>query len=298
MPNVSPLRLVCIALSLALGVAALIKRKRIRQADKEDADYKKIKRKRTWLFIGGIAALWLGCGLITGIFVSPTEELLTVEIAAPRMHLFGADISSSVFISWIAIAVIFLLALIIRLFVIPRFKEHPRGVQNVLETLVEATVHYTQSKVKNPSENLGAYIFSIVTFLIVCAVVELFGVRPPTADLMLTFSLAFCTFILINFYGIRKKGVWGRIKSLAQPVALILPIRILTDIAIPVSMACRLFGNMLGGMIVIDLLYISLGAFGIGVPAVLGLYFNVFHPLIQAFIFITLSLTFINEAVE
>ena len=69
-------------------------------------------------------------------------------------------------------------------------------------------------------------------------------------------------------------------------------------IAIPVSLGCRLFGNMLGGMIVVDLVYIALGAFGVGIPAVLGVYFNIFHPLIQTFIFVTLSLTFINEAVE
>jgi F-type H+-transporting ATPase subunit a len=73
---------------------------------------------------------------------------------------------------------------------------------------------------------------------------------------------------------------------------------VLSDIASPVSLACRLFGNMIGGMIVMELLYLALGSFGVGIPAVAGLYFNVFHPLIQAFVFITLSLTFINEAAE
>jgi F-type H+-transporting ATPase subunit a len=127
---------------------------------------------------------------------------------------------------------------------------------------------------------------------------ELLGIRPPTADLLMTFSMATITFCMINYYGIKEKGVKGRIKSLASPSAVILPIRILTDVAIPVSLACRLFGNMLGGMIVMDLLKIALGPNGIGLPPVAGLYFNVFHPLIQTYIFVTLSLTFINEAVE
>ena len=74
--------------------------------------------------------------------------------------------------------------------------------------------------------------------------------------------------------------------------------KLVSDIAVPVSMACRLFGNMLGGMIVMELLYSALGAFAIGIPSIVGLYFNVFHPLIQAYIFITLSLTFIDEAME
>jgi F-type H+-transporting ATPase subunit a len=85
---------------------------------------------------------------------------------------------------------------------------------------------------------------------------------------------------------------------MASPTPIVFPIKIVTDLAIPVSLACRLFGNMLGGMIVMDLLYMALGNAAVGIPSILGLYFNVFHPLIQTFIFVTLSLTFINEAVE
>ena len=75
-------------------------------------------------------------------------------------------------------------------------------------------------------------------------------------------------------------------------------IKIDSDIAIPNSLACRLFGNMLGGMIVMELLKGALGGYAAGIPGIAGLYFNLFHPLIQAYIFITLSLTFIDEAME
>ena len=135
-------------------------------------------------------------------------------------------------------------------------------------------------------------------FVVSCAAVELLGVRAPTADITMTFALALVTFVLINFYGLRKKGVGGRIKSLAQPTVAVFPIKIVSELAVPVSLACRLFGNMLGGMIVMDLLYSALGNAAIGFPSVLGLYFNVFHPLIQTYIFITLTLTYIGEAVE
>ena len=122
--------------------------------------------------------------------------------------------------------------------------------------------------------------------------------RAPTSDITMTFSMALITFVLINYYGIRKKGVGGRIKSMAKPTPVVFPIKVVSDLAVPVSLACRLFGNMLGGMIVMDLLYMALGNAAIGFPSVLGLYFNVFHPLIQTYIFITLTLTFIGEAVE
>jgi F-type H+-transporting ATPase subunit a len=52
------------------------------------------------------------------------------------------------------------------------------------------------------------------------------------------------------------------------------------------------------GLVVMDLLYSALGDYAVGIPSLAGLYFNVFHPLIQIFIFITLTLTFINEAIE
>ena len=83
-----------------------------------------------------------------------------------------------------------------------------------------------------------------------------------------------------------------------RPSPVIFPMKILSDVAVPVSLACRLFGNMLGGMIVMDLLKSSLGGYAVGITALAGIYFNLFHPLIQTYIFIILSMTFINEATE
>ena len=131
-----------------------------------------------------------------------------------------------------------------------------------------------------------------------CSAVELIGIHAPTSDITMTFALAIMTFALINAYGIKRKGVGGRIKSLASPTPVVFVFRAISELAIPVSMACRLFGNTLGGMIVMNLIYSALGRSAVGIPSVVGLFFNVFHPLIQAFIFITLTLTFINEAIE
>ena len=134
--------------------------------------------------------------------------------------------------------------------------------------------------------------------MVIAAFSELFGVRAPTTDITLTFSMALMTFFLINYYGIKHKGVGGRIKSMAQPTPIVFPFKLISDIAVPVSMACRLFGNMLAGLIVMELIYFALGNFSAGIPSVVGLYFNLFHPLIQVYIFVTLTLTFINEAAE
>ena len=163
---------------------------------------------------------------------------------------------------------------------------------------MEFACKYTHSSVGDLGTGLPAYIFTIALFMVGCAAVELLGIRAPTSDITMTFAMALITFFLINYYGIKKKGVLGRIKTLAEPTPVVFPIEVVSQLAVPVSLACRLFGNMLGGMIVMDLLYSAMSNAAIGFPSVLGLYFNVFHPLIQTYIFITLTLTFIREAAD
>ena len=215
-----------------------------------------------------------------------------VEIWAERVDVGGFSLSMTVVYTWIIMAALTLVAVILRLTVIPRMQETPKGAQNVLEILVENLVKYTKSNVGDLGNNLPAYLFTVAAFMVGSAILELFGVRAPTSDITMTFSMALITFVLINYYGLKVKGVGGRLKRYRNPMNLV------SDLAIPVSLACRLFGNMLGGLIVMDLLYFAMGSYAVAVPSVVGLYFNVFHPLIQAFIFVTLTLTFIGEAVE
>lgn len=243
----------------------------------------------SWLFVVQVLPLFFG---------SVEKKAFSVEISPERVNIAGLSISQTVITTWIAMAIVLFGAVLIRLLVIPKMKNTPTGIQNVLELAIEGISKYTRNTAGNLGENLSAYLFTVAALLIACAVVELFGVRAPTADITMTLALALITFILINYYGIKKKGIGGRIKALADPMPVVLVLRVISDIAIPISMACRLFGNMLGGMIVMELLYFALGNSAVGIPSVIGLYFNVFHPLIQAFIFITLTLTFINEAIE
>ena len=253
----------------------------------------KNKGKVALILLAWVAVSW-GLSVIAG----PHERALEVEVFAPKSALLGYPLSVSIFTAWEVIAAISALAVAFRLLGFPRFKEVPGRLQNAVEIAVDAARSYTRSKVHGLSDALCCYIFTIGAFLVGCAAVELFGIRTPTADLVTTFSLSIITFVMINYFGIKVKRLSGRLRSMAQPTPVIFPIRLITDIAVPVSLACRLFGNMLGGMIVMELLYYALGYFSIGAPAFLGLYFNLFHPLIQAYIFITLTLTFISEAVE
>ena len=213
-----------------------------------------------------------------------------VDIFPPRTSVFGFSISNTVLVTWGILAVILLLALAFRLFVVPRMKDRPRGIQLVLETAIETLDTYIGTKLHGMSLSFGAYIFGLALLLVSSALAELLGLHAPTADITMTLAISLITFFLMNYYGFKRKGLWGRIKRFRNPFNLI------SDLVVPLSLSCRLFGNMFGGMIIIDLLYYALKRYAVGIPSIAGLYFNVFHPLIQAFIFITLTLSYIEEA--
>lgn len=262
---------------------------------------KKLKKRSKMLLALCIIAAWFFVGTaITTVSHAKGGMNVEFEMFSERTEIFGMSFAKTTVLSWIIIAVAAVLCLVFRFLVFPRFDpDKPKNAfQNVMELSVEAMENFTKNTVGDYSGELAPYMYSVAVFMVLAAASELLGQRPPTSDLLVTLAMGIITFALINFYGIRKKGLSGRIKYLSSPTPLILPMKILSDIAVPVSLACRLFGNMLGGMIVMDLLKSVLGGYGAGIPAVAGLYFNLFHPLIQTYIFVILSLTFINEAIE
>ena len=260
---------------------------------------KRMKRaKYTATLLAAIGIYTFATRLINLVFGPGENHGLGFSLWPERVDVFGVSLSITVVYTWGAMALLVIAAAIVRLTIVRRFNDVPDGAQNVLELVVESVRKYTDAQAHGTGEFLSSYILSIAALMVACAFLELFRLRPPTADISMTFSLALITFVLINAYGVKKKGTLGRIRSLASPTPVVFVFRVVAELAIPISMACRLFGNMLGGMIVIDMLYIALGSNAVGIPSVIGLYFNVFHPLMQTFIFITLTLTFINEAIE
>ena len=264
------------------------------------------KKKSKFATIGMIISAWFFVACVINAITGGSKGLeLEIDLMAPRSTIVISEyhdyyIPQTTLVGYIILAVVTVLCLIFRIFIFPKFDEdNPKGIQNVIELLVELCHNFVAGKVgERVAESLSPYIFSVAVFIIGSAFSELFGQRPPTADLVVTFSLALMTLFMINFYGIKEKKLSGRIKTLASPSPVIFPMKILSDCATPVSLACRLFGNMLGGMIVMDLLRNSLGGYAVGITSLAGLYFNLFHPAIQCYIFIILTLTFINEATE
>ena len=277
----------------------LWRRKITARIGKEETPGKKDKRVRTVATMIAVIGVYIFITRLITLIFGPRESAgIEFSLWPERVNVLGYSMSTTIIYTWTAMALLLIAALILRFTVLNKFEDLPKGAQNAIEAVVEIVGKYTDAQAHGTGEVLCSYILSIGSLMLMSAFLELFRLRPPTADIMMTFALAFMTFILINVYGIRKKGTAGRLKSLASPTPVVFIFRVISEFAIPVSMACRLFGNMLGGMIVIDLLYMALGSGAVGIPSVAGLYFNVFHPMMQTFIFVTLTLTFINEAIE
>jgi F-type H+-transporting ATPase subunit a len=160
------------------------------------------------------------------------------------------------------------------------------------------------------------YIATLLVYALLGALVSMIGLRSMTADINVTGTWALMTFMLITFHKIKANGFGGYLESFGQPVAFILPLNIVSEVATPASMAFRLFGNVAGGMVITSLLYGALGAlskavglsfaagswgfnvFQVGIPAVLSVYFDLFSGCIQAYIFSMLTMVNVSAAAE
>ncbi len=189
------------------------------------------------------------------------------------------------------------------------FQKVPKGVQNAVEVLVGAIYNLTASTMGEDKIGFAPYIGTIILFIACSNLSGLFALRPPTADLNTTLSLSLMTFFLIHGSGIRKKGLGKYLKGFSEPFVLLTPINVIGELATPISLSFRLFGNLVGGLIIMSLVYIALGNLSamiginipilqVGIPVILHGYFDLFSGLLQTFIFTMLSMIFISGAMD
>ena len=153
-----------------------------------------------------------------------------------------------------------------------------------------------------------------------CSLSSVVGAKAPTCDLSTVLGWAFFVFAIITYLKIRTNGPWGYVKGFAAPVVVMFPMNVISEVATPVSMALRHFGNIASGSVITTLIYGGLaglssmvlgllpGAVGdflskipllsFGLPAVLSLYFDFFSSVLQAFIFCTLTMIYISGAAD
>lgn len=178
-------------------------------------------------------------------------------------------------------------------------KEIPDTFQNIVELVVEmldkmitGTMGLSHAK---PFIN---YIGTVFIFILLSNFSGLLGLRPPTADYGTTLALALITFFIITFQKFKHKKPKGVLRDLMQPWPFWLPINLISDVAVPVSMSLRLFANVLSGVVIEALVYSLLQQVAVVWPAVLHAYFDLFSGAIQTYVFCMLSMTYISQAMD
>lgn len=219
---------------------------------------------------------------------------------------YGIQLSQTVVTSWFLMAVIMILTIVGT----RNLKMVPDRKQLVTETLVGTINSLTKQTMGEKNAHFAPYIGTLIIFIAFSNISGLFGLRPPTADLNTTLGLALVTFVMIQGFSMYTKGLWGYVKSFFQPVFFLAPLNIVGELALPVSLSFRLFGNIIGGLILMNLVYTAFGVLStaalhlpipilqVGIPAFLHIYFDLFAGLIQSFIFAMLTMVFVSNAID
>lgn len=204
-------------------------------------------------------------------------------------------VDESTVVSWLIMAVIFILSLILT-----------RGLKvegdiSRRQLFIEMCIDKMRSFFSNIiGENADEYIpwlMSVALYVGASNMIGLFGMKPPTKSMQVTAALAIMTIVVVEAAGIKHRGIKGHLKSFAEPVAVVLPINIMELAIKPMSLCMRLFGNIIGAFIIMELLKYFWFT-NIGVSLVFGFYFDLFDGFLQAYIFVFLSSIYIKEAIE
>lgn len=258
-----------------------------------------------------LTILPLAVGLVLKILFTPPSEgiqitgaLVYFTIPFPVQDII---ISEAQVNSWLVILSVLFLCLYLT-----------HGIRAKVKTRRQAMLEWVVEKSENMvRENMGDYFMGFVPFIAAIlalsafsSLLSLLGMYPPTSDINIVGGWAILVFILITYYKF-KCGPLGYLKSFGDPVPFLAPLNIISEVATPISMAFRHYGNILSGTVISVLIATGLqgltaivlgwlpgwlGEFPflrIGLPAVLSIYFDVFSGVLQAYIFAMLTMLYV-----
>lgn len=260
------------------------------------------KKRITGIIIFACIAVGLMIGTI--LVKSPGEHESIGELMRDavlhetnKISLFGPiDVNPGLISAFTVTAVFFVLALILRIFVIPKFQMVPGKLQLLLETAVGFFDNLAKTNSPHRNKFLGAYIFTAGAYIFVGTIFELFGIQgittqgtpialpAPLADINGAIMMGCLSYLVILSGGVAENKLKGVGKTLKE-------------FSLPISMSFRLFGALLSGALVTELVYHYIHL-SYGLPIVVGVLFTLLHALIQAYVLTMLTALFYGEVSE
>ena len=215
----------------------------------------------------------------------------------------------------ISILAVTVLIMVLATLATRKLTKRPGRFQVIVEKLVSMLYGLVEETMGKHNVRFAPYIgtlFLTSMFSTLIGMTQLF--RSATADLSVTLAWALVTTGMVWYHNIKNFGFLSWLKGFTEPIVVMTPMNIVSEIAQPVSMAFRHFGNVVGGNVLTALIYGALAGlsnlaigwissaigmipiFQVGIPAFLSIYFDLFSGFVQAFVFCLLTMVYVGAA--
>jgi len=225
----------------------------------------------------------MGEGVVKVLFTIPIGKGIPVRVAVVEM--------------WGVMAFLIILAF----YLTSNMSLVPKGKQIIAEFIVDSINKITKTFLGHHSRIFAPYLGTLFLFLLGMNLVGLFGLKPPTSNLNITASFGLMSIVILIVSTIIIKNPVGWFLGHFKPMPIIFPFKFLDYFTRTLSLSARLFGNMVAGVTIMELIYhsfINKHIPPIGFPAIASLYFDIFDGILQAVIFTFLSMLYLYEALE
>ncbi len=261
------------------------------------------KRKSVLLTLAVLIIAVLLAGVIFTAGNEPKHETIQETMRDAVLHETGRisllglkEVNPSVISAMLITIILLIVAALIRIFVIPKFKYIPDKFQLVLEQIVGMFEGLAKSNSPHRNKFLGAYVFAAGVYIFISTLFELIGLQAvttegvsialpaPLSDINAAIAMGCISYLVIMSGGIAGNGLKG--------IGLTLK-----DFSLPISMSFRLFGALLSGLLVTEMVYYYIHLSFV-LPVVVGVMFTLLHALIQAYVLTMLTALFYGEVSE
>ena len=243
---------------------------------------------------------------------------MNISITGPGVY-FTIPILGGIRISQTAVALlaVTILLIVLAILVTRKIEKRPGGLQVLVEKVLNMLYQLVEDTMGKHNLKFAPYIG---TLFLSCMIGSLIGTtaifRSTTADFSVTLAYALVTSVMVWYHNIKHNGFIGWLKGFTEPIVVMTPMNLISEIAQPMAMAFRHFGNVAGGSVLTTLIYAALAlaskalfswlptyiatyippVLQAGIPAFLSLYFDFFSSFVQAFVFCLLTMVYVAGA--
>ncbi len=216
-----------------------------------------------------------------------------------KLNIGGATVyitSTHVCTAMISLAIIIFALIVNRKIKKANVEDTPSGIVNISELIVETLDNFVESIMGKEAKRFVNYVSTLFIFVLLCNISGVLGLRAPTADYGMTLPLGLITFGMVHYCGIKKNKL-KHFTDMCKPLPLT-PINIVGEVAVPISLSFRLFGNVVSGTVLMGLVYGLLPTIlTVAIPSFLHAYLDIFSGCLQAFVISMLTMVYVNDKI-